>query len=58
MPSKGKRAVRKPSAKSPHGEMQRNAAGARIDWMFTADKARAKMGRVYPATPKESYSLW
>ena len=29
---------------------QRNAAGARIKWMFTTDKARAKMGRAYPVT--------
>jgi transposase len=29
-------------------ERQRNASGARIKWMFTTDKARAKMGRVYP----------
>jgi len=29
-------------------EQQRNAAGARINWMFTTDKARAKMGRAYP----------
>ena len=35
-------------------ERQRNAAGARIKWMFTTDKARAKMGRAYPSTPKES----
>jgi len=35
-------------------ERQRNAAGARINWMFTTDKARAKMGRAYPVTPKES----
>ena len=34
-------------------QRQRNAAGARIDWMFTTDKARAKMGRAYPAL-KES----
>jgi len=27
---------------------QRNASGARIKWMFTTDKARAKMGRAYP----------
>jgi hypothetical protein len=26
-------------------QQQRNAAGARIKWMFTTDKARAKMGR-------------
>jgi DDE superfamily endonuclease len=29
-------------------EQQRNASGARIKWMFTADKARTKMGRAYP----------
>jgi hypothetical protein len=29
-------------------ERQRNAAGARVKWMFTTEKARAKMGRAYP----------
>ena len=29
-------------------EKQRNASGARIKWMFTTAKARAKMGRAYP----------
>jgi transposase len=29
-------------------EQQRNAAGAQIKWMFTTEKARAKMGRAYP----------
>ena len=29
-------------------ERQRNASGVRIKWMFTTDKARAKMGRAYP----------
>jgi transposase len=29
-------------------ERQRNASGARIKWMFTSAKARAKMGRAYP----------
>jgi hypothetical protein len=29
-------------------------AGARIKWMFTTDKARAKMGRAYPVMSKES----
>jgi len=29
-------------------ERQRNASGTRIKWMFTTDKARAKMGRAYP----------
>jgi transposase len=28
-------------------ERDRNAAGARINWMFTTEKARAKMGRAY-----------
>ena len=35
-------------------ERQRNAASARIKWMFTSDKARAEMGRAYPHTAKES----
>jgi transposase len=35
-------------------ERQRNTAQARIKWMFTTDKARAKMGHAYPNTPKES----
>jgi transposase len=35
-------------------ERQRNAARARIKWMFTTDKARAKIGHAYPDTPKES----
>jgi transposase len=35
-------------------ERQRNAARARIKWMFTTDNARAKLGRTYPDTPKES----
>lgn len=29
-------------------ERQRNASHARIKWMFTTDKACAKMGRSYP----------
>jgi transposase len=29
-------------------ERQRNAAGARVTWMFTTEKARAKMSRAYP----------
>jgi transposase len=29
-------------------ERQRNATGARVKWMFTTEKARAKMGRAYP----------
>jgi transposase len=42
-------------------ERQRNSSGARINWMFTTQKARAKMGRAYPKiaslrkpAPKES----
>lgn len=35
-------------------EQQRNAAGARVKWMFTTDKARQKMGRAYPNPAKES----
>jgi transposase len=42
-------------------ERQRNATGARVNWMFTTEKARAKMGRAYPEPvtvpkprPKES----
>ena len=29
-------------------EQQRNVAGARVTWMFTTEKARAKMSRAYP----------
>jgi transposase len=35
-------------------ERQRNAARARINWMFTTGKARTKMGRAYPCPAKES----
>jgi hypothetical protein len=31
-------------------ERERNGAGARVEWMFTTEKARAKMGRAYPDT--------
>jgi hypothetical protein len=31
-------------------ERRRNAQGARIDWMFTTEKARAKMTIAYPKT--------
>ena len=30
-------------------ERQRNQSGARINWMFSTEKARAKMGRAYPS---------
>jgi hypothetical protein len=29
-------------------ERQRNAAGAQVKWIFTTQKARAKMSRAYP----------
>ncbi len=35
-------------------EQQRNSAGARIKWMFTTEKARAKMGRAYPHPQADS----
>jgi transposase len=31
-------------------EQRRNAEGARVNWMFTTDKARAKMAGAYPKT--------
>ena len=52
-----------PPHRRPKAPRQRNRrmgtaakcnAGARIKWMFTTDKARAKMGRAYPDTSKES----
>jgi hypothetical protein len=30
-------------------QRQRNQSGARINWMFSIEKARAKMGRAYPS---------
>jgi transposase len=35
-------------------EQQRNSAESRIKWMFTTDKARAKMGRAYPRAQSNS----
>jgi hypothetical protein len=36
-------------------QRRRNASGDRINWMFSTQQARAKMGRVYPRhTAKES----
>jgi transposase len=35
-------------------ERQRNKSGARIQWMFTAEKARKKMANAYPTSAKES----
>ena len=42
------------TAETTAWEQQRNAAGARINWMFTTAKARAKLGPAYPDTSKES----
>jgi transposase len=38
-------------------EKQRNAERARIKWMFTTEKARAKMGRAYPRPDTKSARL-
>jgi transposase len=35
-------------------ESQRNAARARVKWMFTTERARAKLARAYPNRSKES----
>ena len=35
-------------------ERQRNASGASIKWMFTTERARAKLARAYPGTANES----
>ena len=35
-------------------QKQRNASGARIEWMFTTQKARNKLARAYPETAIES----
>ena len=35
-------------------EHQRNAAGARVKWMFTTERARTKLARAYPDTANES----
>ena len=35
-------------------ENSRNAERARINWMFTTEKARAKMGRAYPQPQAKS----
>jgi hypothetical protein len=35
-------------------QRRRNAEGARIEWMFTVDRAREKLGRAYPRpSPKK-----
>jgi len=37
-------------------QQQRNASGARVQWMFDAERARQKMGRLYP-TPATALPL-
>ena len=44
------------TAETAAWEQQRNATGARIKWMFTTEKARAKMGRAYPQPQANSRS--
>ncbi len=34
-------------------ERRRNLSGARIEWMFTTERAREKMGRSYPHPPQQ-----
>jgi hypothetical protein len=36
---------------------QRNDSGDRITWMFTTERARAKLGKAYPEVIKESEPL-
>ena len=38
-------------------EKQRNDSGDRITWMFTTERARAKLGKAYPEVTKESEPL-
>jgi transposase len=38
-------------------EKRRNAEPARINWMFTTEKARAKMGHAYPAPAANLYTV-
>ena len=38
-------------------ERQRNAERARINWMFTTEKARTKLGRAYPSAITASRKL-
>ncbi len=38
-------------------EKRRNKSGAQIQWMFTTEKARAKMGRAYPKPTAEQVLL-
>ena len=54
MPRPAHRKLARLVAESAAWEKRRNDQRARINWMFTTEKARAKMGRAYPVTSKES----
>ena len=40
--------IKQLAAETAIWEQQRNAVAARVKWMFTTEKARAKMGHAYP----------
>ena len=48
MPGPPHRKLPAPRRRNRRLGKQRNAERARIKWMFTTEKARAKMGRAYP----------
>jgi hypothetical protein len=48
---------RRGDAEVPLHLPHRNAERARIKWMFTTEKARAKMGRAYPKPGAKSARL-
>jgi hypothetical protein len=50
----GLSSLEQPTAETPAREQQRNAAGARIKWMFTTKKASIKMGQAHPKTQANS----
>ena len=51
--SAGSTMQRGSAAKSPLGSDSEMPPAARVKWMFSTDKARTKMGRTYPDTPKK-----
>jgi hypothetical protein len=40
--------IKQLAAETAIWKQQRNAVAARVEWMFTTEKARAKMGHAYP----------
>jgi hypothetical protein len=38
-------------------EQRRNNEGARIEWMFTVERARLKLGRAYPTLPAHAMAV-